>query len=132
MPAGIIVATGVRPICRTPIRAVARDEAGAVVHVPAEGAEEGVEEVLADVGLVIGRPLVLHEVTVELLDESGELVGEVLEGAQGGHGEGGCRSGQRRGKSGERGACPTESRRASPSQALRWATSILAGSLTLE
>ena len=84
--------------------AVAWDEAGAVVHVPAEGAEEGVEEVLADVGLVVSGALVLDDAVSELLDELGELGLEVLEGAQGGHGGGGCRSGRRRGKSGERGA----------------------------
>ena len=53
--------------------AVLRDEAGAVLDVPAEGAEEGVEEFLAEAGFVVGAALVGREVPAEGFDQAVQL-----------------------------------------------------------
>ena len=61
--------------------AMLRDEAGAVLDVPAEGAEEGIEEFLAEAGFVVGAALVGGKVPAERLDQAVQLG---LKGFQGG------------------------------------------------
>ena len=48
-----------------------------VFDVPAEGAEQGVQEFLPDAGFVVGGALVLLEILLELGDEAGEFGLEV-------------------------------------------------------
>lgn len=55
------------------------DQPALVLDVPPEGAEEGIEEFLADAGFVVGRALVLLEVLLELGDEAGEFGLEAFE-----------------------------------------------------
>ena len=49
--------------------AMLRDEAGLVLNIPAEGAEEGIEEFLAEIGLVVSSTLVGGEVSAKNFDE---------------------------------------------------------------
>jgi hypothetical protein len=46
------------------------DEAGAVLHVPSEGAEEGVEEVVAELGFGVTGFLKLGQARAERLDQA--------------------------------------------------------------
>jgi hypothetical protein len=65
--------------------AVLGDEAGLVLDVPAEGAEERVEEFLAETRLVIVGTLIGGEVLCEDLDQAGKLALERVNADRGGH-----------------------------------------------
>lgn len=55
------------------------DEAGFVGDVPAEGGEEGVEEVVAELGFDVAWVFVVGEILGEGFDEAGEFGGEGFE-----------------------------------------------------
>ncbi|HPV12491.1 MAG TPA: hypothetical protein PKW83_17720 [Verrucomicrobiota bacterium] len=66
--------------------AVLRDEPGGVFHIPAQGAEERVEEFLAQAGLVVGGAFVRAQIPVEGLNQTFQLGLERLERGGDGHG----------------------------------------------